>query len=62
MEEVIRKVYLDRLLSGRDRPDTVKIIMGMRRCGKTVLSMDTFVTDLPNGLIHVNLLDWLLKR
>jgi hypothetical protein len=27
---------------------------------KTVLSMDSFVTDLPDGLIHINLLDWLL--
>ena len=37
MAEVIRKIYLDRLLAGRDRPDTVKIITGMRRSGKTVL-------------------------
>lgn len=37
MAEVIRKIYLDRLLSGRGRPDTVKIITGMRRSGKTVL-------------------------
>lgn len=31
MNEVIRRTYLDRLLSGRGRPDTVKIITGMRR-------------------------------
>lgn len=37
MAEVIRRTYLDRLASGRDRPDTVKVITGMRRCGKTVL-------------------------
>ena len=29
---------------------------------KTVLSMDTFVTNLPDGLHHINLLDWLLER
>ena len=37
MAEVLRKTYLDRLESGRDRTDTVKVITGMRRCGKTVL-------------------------
>ena len=37
MDEVIRKIYLERLLSGKDRPDTVKVITGMRRCGKTTL-------------------------
>lgn len=26
---------------------------------KTVLSMDSFVTELPDGLKHYNLLDWL---
>ena len=29
---------------------------------KTVLSMDSFVTDLPDGLHHSNLLDWLLEE
>lgn len=29
---------------------------------KTVLSMDTFVTDLPDGIQHSNLLDWLLDE
>ena len=28
---------------------------------KTVLSMDRFLIDLPNGLKHINLLDWLLE-
>ena len=37
MTEVQRRIYLDRLESGRDRPDTVKVVTGMRRCGKTVL-------------------------
>ena len=37
MIEVQRRMYLDRLESGRDRPDTVKVVTGMRRCGKTVL-------------------------
>lgn len=59
MEEVIRKVYLDRLLSGRDRPDTVKIITGMRRSGKTVL-MKQYISVLRESgvpaerIIHFN--------
>ncbi len=59
MAEVIRKIYLDRLLSGRDRPDTVKIITGMRRSGKTVL-MKQYISLLresgvpENRIIHLN--------
>lgn len=37
MDEVIRRTYLDELLSIKDRPDTIKVITGMRRCGKTTL-------------------------
>lgn len=37
MSEVQRTIYLDRLWSGRDRTDVVKVITGMRRSGKTVL-------------------------
>ena len=59
MEEVIRKGYLNRLLSGRDRPETVKIITGMRRCGKTTL-MKQYIELLKNNgvpdsqIIHLN--------
>lgn len=37
MQEIIRRPYLERLESGRDRTDIIKIITGMRRSGKTVL-------------------------
>lgn len=37
MTEVQRRIYLDRLESSKDRPDNVKVVTGMRRCGKTVL-------------------------
>jgi len=37
MADVIRKGYLERLRSGKDRTDTIKIVTGMRRCGKTTL-------------------------
>ena len=37
MADVIRKGYLERLMSGKDRTDTIKIVTGMRRCGKTTL-------------------------
>jgi len=59
MGEVIRRTYLDRLLSGRDRPDTVKIITGMRRSGKTVL-MKQYIGLLEESgvpedrIIHLN--------
>ncbi len=59
MDEVLRKTYLNRLISGRDRPDTVKIITGMRRCGKTVL-MKQYIdllreSGVPESrIIHLN--------
>lgn len=59
MKEVIRETYLRRLLSGKDRTDTVKVITGMRRCGKTVL-MDQFIRVLKKSgipesqIIHLN--------
>lgn len=57
---VPRRLYLKRLESGRDRTDLVKIITGMRRCGKTVL-MEQFIellkgTGVPEGsIVHINL-------
>ena len=45
MPEIIRRPYLERLESGRDRTDVVKIITGMRRSGKTVL-MRQFIRRL----------------
>ena len=59
MEEVIRKGYLNRLLSGKDRPETVKIITGMRRCGKTTLMKQYIGLLKDNGvpdsqIIHLN--------
>ncbi|MBQ2762225.1 MAG: ATP-binding protein [Candidatus Methanomethylophilaceae archaeon] len=59
MEEVIRREYLNRLLSGKDRPETVKIITGMRRCGKTTLMKQYIGLLKDNGvpdsqIIHLN--------
>lgn len=48
MTEVQRRIYLDRLDSGRDRPDTVKVVTGMHRCGKTVL-MRQFIDHLKSS-------------
>lgn len=45
MAEVSRTSYLERLMSGKDRTDTVKIITGVRRSGKTVL-MKQFMSVL----------------
>ncbi len=57
--EVLRRRYLDRLESGKDRVDTVKIITGMRRSGKTVL-MKQFINTLKESgvpeerIIYIN--------
>jgi len=40
-----RKDYLKKLAEGKDRTDTVKIVTGMRRCGKSVL-MRQFIEEL----------------
>ena len=48
MSEIIRRLYLDRLKSGRDRTDVVKVITGMRRSGKTVL-MRQFIRELKDS-------------
>ena len=48
MSEIIRRLYLDRLKSGRDRTDVVKVIIGMRRSGKTVL-MRQFIRELKDS-------------
>ena len=59
MQEIIRRPYLERLESGRDRTDVVKVITGMRRSGKTVL-MRQFIRRLresgvPDGnIIYMN--------
>ncbi len=45
MKEIIRRPYLERLNSGRDRTSVVKIVTGMRRSGKTVL-MKQFIRKL----------------
>jgi predicted AAA+ superfamily ATPase len=44
-KEIIRRRYLDRLLSVKDRRDTIKVISGIRRCGKTTL-MKQFIDIL----------------
>jgi predicted AAA+ superfamily ATPase len=43
--EIIRRRYLDRLLSVKDRRETIKVISGIRRCGKTTL-MKQFIDIL----------------
>jgi Predicted ATPase (AAA+ superfamily) len=48
MAEVTRKGYLERLMSGKDRTDTIKIITGMRRCGKTTL-MNQYIRSLKDS-------------
>ncbi|MCL2509999.1 MAG: ATP-binding protein [Methanomassiliicoccaceae archaeon] len=42
---VLRKDYLRQLMEGKDRTDTVKIVTGMRRCGKSTL-IRQFIEEL----------------
>ncbi|MDR0523991.1 MAG: ATP-binding protein [Candidatus Methanoplasma sp.] len=56
MGEVIRRGYLERLLSGRDRTDAVKIITGMRRCGKTTLMRQYARHLLDSGVAEENMI------
>lgn len=58
--KVLREDYLKKLRSGRDRTDTIKIITGMRRSGKSTL-MQQFMEELKtsgiddNRIFHLNL-------
>ena len=45
MAEVIRTDYLQILIAGKDQNDVVKVITGMRRCGKSTL-LNQYVTYL----------------
>ncbi len=45
MAEVIRKDYLQMLMDGKDRNSTIKVITGMRRCGKSTL-LDQYESEL----------------
>lgn len=60
MSEIQWTIYLDWLWSGRDRTDVVKVITGMRRSSKTVLSLDSFPLQVSDGIGHYNVMDWLL--
>lgn len=54
MTEIQRAVYLDRLESGRDRTDVVKVITGMRRSGKTVLMRQFMQRIIDSGVPKEN--------
>ena len=44
-EHIIRKEYLNRLRSVKGLTDTIKIITGIRRCGKTTI-IEQFIEEL----------------
>ena len=51
MAEVIRTDYLQILIAGKDQNDVVKVITGMRRCGKSTL-LNQYVTYLNDQGVH----------
>lgn len=59
MTEVLRRPYLKKLESGKDRTSVIKIITGMRRSGKTVL-MKQYIRRLiesgisENNIVYIN--------
>ena len=56
---VLREDYLAWLREGKDRTDTVKVVTGMRRCGKSTLIMQ-FIDELKasgipdNRILHID--------
>jgi len=59
LKDVVRKRYLDRMLKFKDRTEFVKVITGVRRCGKSTLMLqymeclkDLGVTD--DQIIYAN--------
>jgi len=58
--EVIRTYYLDILKAGKDKTDTVKVLTGMRRTGKSTILrqfIDTLGDDEEKVVIDIDLLD-----
>ena len=59
LDYVKRTGYLERLRESKDAPGVIKVITGMRRCGKSTL-MDQFAEELRNDgvaedhIFHVN--------
>ena len=47
-KDVIREGYLDKLRSGKDLTDVVKVVTGMRRVGKSTL-LDQYIASLISG-------------
>lgn len=49
---IIRENYLKKIRPFYEQ-DLIKVITGIRRCGKSVIL---------NGIIHKNIIDWLLEK
>lgn len=56
MLEIPRTIYLNRLESGKDRAGIVKVITGMRRCGKTILMRQFMERIKESGIPDENII------
>ncbi len=52
---VVRKSYLDQLVAVKNKTDLIKVITGVRRCGKSTL-MDQFILWLKEPGVACRLL------
>lgn len=50
MKQVLREDYLKKLNAGRDRTDVVKVITGIRRCGKSTLMAQLIEQMISEGI------------
>ena len=56
-----REIYLEQIRPYYD-VDLIKVITGVRRAGKSIL-LDTIKDELiKNGIVHMNIIDFLLRK
>ena len=57
-QTVLREDYLDRLWSWKDHTNVIKIVTGMRRCGKSTLLMQYVEKLRESGVENIVYIDF----